>query len=343
MSRFLLLIVVLILMILVWLFLPVSDPPEITSPVEIPVIPFSVKEAADSIRQAEIRSGPLKPDNHARIVWNPEYAHQKAPCSIVYLHGYSASYGEGAPAHIRIARDLGCHLYIARLHAHGLRTNEPLQDFYADSLLTSSGYALAIGELLGEHVIVTGTSMGGTLALHLASRFPDKIDALVLLSPLIGFASKTSMLFDTSWGQRIMRLFLGGRFIFNQPENDDHARYWYGRYHIKSLMTLSHLKNELLSDDMYSRIQQPVFTGYYYKDEKHQDQVVSVSAILKIKEKLGTPDDKIQFMAFPDAGAHVISSAYRSPAHEQVYEAVTRFLKKQLVSEIPGSSNRVGR
>ncbi len=311
-----------------WLFRPGDPAPEVTLPAAIPELTFPVEQADEAIRQSELEAGPLRPDNHARIIWNPEFRDRKAPCSMVYLHGFSSSYGEGAPVHARVARDLGCHLYVSRLHAHGLRTEEPLGDFRADSLLVSAAHALAVGNLLGEKVILIGNSMGGTLALHLASEHPDAVDILILLAPLIGFDTAASYLFDRTWGRRLMRLFLRGPYLHVEPDNDDHARYWYDRYHIEALGTLKTMVRNVLEDDeIYANIHQPVFAGYFYKDDGEKDDVISVRAIREIEEKLGTPPAHREFIAFPDADAHVISSAYRTTGHEPVRKAIVLFLE----------------
>ena len=44
----------------------------------------------------------LKPDNEARIVW-ADSSRQKTAYAIVYLHGFSASLGEGDPTDTDIA------------------------------------------------------------------------------------------------------------------------------------------------------------------------------------------------------------------------------------------------
>lgn len=328
-KRILLTLAALFGLFLFWLFRPGDLPSGITLPATLPDLDFYVQQADEAVRQAELRAGPLKPDNRARIIWNPDYRGQKAPCSMVYLHGFSASYGEGAPFHARTARELGCHLYVSRLHAHGLRTSEPLKDMHADSLLASAGRAVAIGGLLGEQVILAGNSMGGTLAIHYAAMHPESVNMLILMGPLIEFKTPAARFFREAWAHRLVGLVSGGTDISYDPESDDHARYWYTWYRLEAMARLKEMQEVLLSDDVYSRITQPVFAGYYYKDEDHQDMVVSVSAIRELEEKLGTTAEKREFRAFPDADAHVISSAYRSDGHQQVSDAIVLFVRQQ--------------
>ena len=67
-----------------------------------------------------------------------------------------------------------------------------------------------------------------------------------------------------------------------------------------------------MTPEQFQKVKQPVFMGYYYKDEEHQDKVVSVPAMLAMFDELGTPADKKQKMAFPNAGEHVIASHFTS-------------------------------
>ena len=48
--------------------------------------------------------------------------------------------------------------------------------------------------------------------------------------------------------------------------------------------------------------------GYYYKDEEHQDNVVSVDAMKEMYAALGTPAALKREEAFPNSGNHVITS-----------------------------------
>jgi hypothetical protein len=48
--------------------------------------------------------------------------------------------------------------------------------------------------------------------------------------------------------------------------------------------------------------------GYYFKDEEHQDNVVSVDAMKEMFEQLGTPAGLKKSEAFPNSGNHVITS-----------------------------------
>ena len=109
----------------------------------------------------------LKEDNEARVVW-ADSSHQKTAYSVVYLHGFSASQGEGAPIHTLIADSIGANLFLARLRDHGLGTKEAFREVTPQDWIDDTKEALAIGRLLGEQVIVVSCSTGGTLSIALA-------------------------------------------------------------------------------------------------------------------------------------------------------------------------------
>ena len=339
MQRILLTLTGLVLLFLFWLFRPGPDPVDFTVPAELPVLPYGAEQIDNEIHRSELEAGPLKADNHARIIWNPEFRNRKAPCSIIYIHGFSASYGEGSPLHTQVAQAMGCHLYVSRLHGHGLRTDEPLSDMDPGEILEDAGKAVAIGNILGEEVILMGTSMGGMLSIHLASDYPESVDVLVLFAPLIEFASRSSVLFDRSWGQRIMRLLMGGPLIRFEPDSDDHRRYWYTQYRTESLGVLKTMKRELLSGPVYEQITQPVFAGYYFEDDDEQDEVVSVAAIREIRDRFGTPPEQREFHAFTRADDHVISSSYRTKGYKEVRDVLIPFLEKHTSIALPTGGN----
>src|SRR6478736_5148107 len=140
----------------------------------------------------------IKADNEARIIWN-DSTKKKTPYSVVYLHGFSASYKEGDPVHKTFAKDFGCNLYLPRLADHGIDTTDQLLQFTPDRLWESSKEALAIGKAIGEKVIVMSTSTGGTMALILAAEYPQDVYALINMSPNIAINDAAARLLNDPW------------------------------------------------------------------------------------------------------------------------------------------------
>ena len=119
--------------------------PEPDKPVWDPTLPLVPQEPLELERYiaANENRHRVKPDNEARIVWS-DSSKKKTPYSVIYLHGFSASQGEGNPVHVQFAREFGCNLFLARLADHGIDTTEQLLYFTPDRWWASSKEALAI-------------------------------------------------------------------------------------------------------------------------------------------------------------------------------------------------------
>ena len=248
----------------------------------------------------------LRDDNEARIVWANDTLKKKTPFSLVYLHGFSASQGEGAPMHEEFAKRYGCNLFLARLYGHGLNEEEALLDWTAEKFIESAKRAIAIGEQLGEKVIVMGTSTGCTAALLLASE-NSKIHSLINYSPNIDIANKDAWLLTQQWGLQLGRLVNGSNYNSWVPNEGTDNLVTY-KYRLEAAIALKSLLDAEMIEENFSKITQPLFMGYWYKNEKIQDDVVSVSRMLEMYDQLGTPEAKKRKIAFDNATNHVLAS-----------------------------------
>jgi esterase/lipase len=254
----------------------------------------------------------------------------KTDYAIVYLHGFSASQEEGRPIHTNIAREFGCNLYLSRLAGHGIDTIQPMINLTADELWESAKQALQIGKQIGKKVIVMATSTGGTLALRLASQYPNDIIALVLLSPNVAINNDKAYLLNNPWGLQIARLVTGSHYVTGTDSRPIYKQYWYWHYPLESLVQVQELIETSMTKDVFENVKQPTLMLYYYKDEKHQDSVVSVPAMLRMYGELGTPANQKIKEAMPDVGDHVMGSYIKSKDLLEVQQAVEQFMQKKL-------------
>src|SRR5882724_10326331 len=97
---------------------PEPDAPKWTN--GMPAVPQDPGLLEDYIKTQESKHK-LRVDNEARIIW-ADSTKKKTPYSVVYLHGFSASQGEGDPVHREFAKTFGCNLYLSRLADHGVDT-----------------------------------------------------------------------------------------------------------------------------------------------------------------------------------------------------------------------------
>lgn len=285
-------------------------------------------ELEKEINDAEKLHLNLRNDNEARIVWTNDTLKKKTSFSLVYLHGFSASQGEGAPMHEDFAKRYGCNMYLARLYGHGLNEEEALLDWTAEKFIESAKQAIAIGEQIGDKVIVMGTSTGCTAALLLASENPN-IHSLINYSPNIDIANKDAWLLTRQWGLQLGRFVNGSNYNSWVPNEGTDNLVTY-KYRLEAAIALKALLDVTMTEEYFSKITQPLFMGYWYKNEKIQDDVVSVSRMLEMYEQLGTPETKKRKIAFDNATNHVLASPLWNEDFETVKKETFDFAEEIL-------------
>jgi len=291
-------------------------------------LPLTLTELEKSVNDSEKQVRGLKPDNQARIVWADTLKKEKTKIAFLYLHGFSASQAEGAPVHTNIAKKYNANLYLSRLDEHGIdRGDSTMFWLNADNYEASAEKALQIAEKLGDEVVVIGTSAGGALTLFLASRHPE-IKAIVLYSPCVKLFDKTAVVLNKPWGLQIARKATGGKVQRNPSDSRDHSNYWSLTYRTEAIVNLQNLVDYTMSPRTFAEIKCPVFLAYYYKSEEEQDKTVSIPAMLKMYDELGTPSFMKEKMAFPETGAHVIASYIRSKDWQSVEKETGKFLSE---------------
>ncbi|WP_207511416.1 alpha/beta hydrolase [Longitalea luteola] len=314
------------ILIIVYLLGPNPSTPVYSS--AMPAVPAEPTALVNYIQQQEA-AHKIKPDNEARIVWANDSLKNKTEFALVYLHGFTASQGEGDPVHRDLAKKFGCNLYLSRLAEHGIDTTEPMVNLTADKYWESAKQAYAIGKQLGNKVILVGTSTGGTLALKLAAEYPE-IHALILMSPNIAINDPTAWVLNNPWGLQIARLVTGSKYLDSEDKREAYRKYWTYHYRIEAAVNLQELLETSMHKKTFERVRQPTLTLYYYKDQVHQDSTVKVSAIKEMFAQLGTPVDKKREVAMPNTGDHVIGSSIRSNDIPGVKRETERFMTEVL-------------
>lgn len=297
-------------------FDPVSDKPV--------AFTLSLTDLEQAIARDEA-AAQLKPDNEARIIWADSSRKVKTKYSIVYIPGLGASWAEGDPINKNIARTFGCNLYLARTAEHGLKSPDAFKNLTPANYAASAERALAIGKAIGDSVIVMGTSAGGMLTLFLAANHPE-IHSLILYSPCIATANPALKLATKPWGKQLLDKIMGGEHVEITHYKPDRAQYWLTRYHTNGLITLQAMMDTYMTAEQFAKVKQPLFMGYYFKDEANQDKVVSVPAMLEMFDELGTTDSQKRKVAFPNAGEHVIASHFTSGDLASVEQETRQFM-----------------
>ncbi len=321
-------ILVIIFIVLVIIYLLGPHPKKPVYSTVLPAVPSNAIALEHYIDSNELLHK-LKPNNQARIIWF-DSSKTKTKYAIVYLHGFSASEEEGKPINTNIAKEFGCNLYLSRLAEHGIDTINPMINLTADKLWESAKQALQIGKQLGEKVILMSTSTGGTLSLKLAATYPNNVYALIMMSPNIAIHDPRSFLLNNHWGLQIARTVTGSHYITATDTSAAYKQYWYWRYPLEATTQLQELIETSMTKQTFEHVTQPVLVLYYYKDEVHQDSVVSVPAMLQMFNELGTPKKLRMARAMPDVGNHVMGSYIKSKDLLEVQQAIENFMERKL-------------
>lgn len=297
--------------------------------VNFPQVPTRLTELEAYLKQREDTVVGLKPGNRAYIQWADSVNKAKTPYSIVYIHGFGASPVEGDPVHRFLATHFGANLFVTRLPEHGIQRANGMEYMTAQKLADAAGEAYQIGKSLGDSVIVVGTSMGGALTVLLASQQPE-IKAVVLYSPAIRDNGER---LDKPWTKLLMEKTMMKNKVLHQNREGEKKAYWSEDYHINGYQSLATLIYSEMNAETYSKIKQPLFLGYYFKNEGEQDFVVSVPRMLEMFGQLGTAKELKIEKAFPNAGDHVIASSITSDDWQGVLFSSIDFLEN--VAKVP--------
>lgn len=284
-------------------------------------VPLENLDSLIALRESKVPK--LKEDNHARISWAAEPG-QKSNIAICYLHGFSASQEEGDPVHSQLAERYNANLYLARLYDHGRDDINTFKDVTPQQLIDSANEAIDIASRLGDTLVVVSCSTGGTLSAYLAS-IRDDIDVLVMYSPNIDIYDKKSHLLLMPWGKQIAEMVYGGSYS-DHDYTPEQAQYWNKLYHIDGTFMLRSLLDQTMTERTFSKIDIPVFLGYYYENEENSDHVVSVEAMKLFFDKIKTPSHLKEEVAFITPRKHVLSSHLFSEDVAVVYEKTHQFL-----------------
>jgi esterase/lipase len=300
-------LVVLILLIGAYFLGPKPENPVLMPSASWTDIPDSVSQI-DSYIAAKESKTLLKPGNEARIIWADSAQPKKTKIVFMYVHGFSASPMEGDPLHREVAKKFGANLLLARVAGHGVPDSDSTYaTVTADDYYQSVENYYAIAKKLGDEVVVLGTSFGGAMSLVLAANHPE-IKALMLYGPCIAIKDPNATLLDNPWGLQMAHLITGSDYRDIPVMAPGHAENWSLHYRLEGVVAVQNLLTHAMTKEVFEKVKIPVFMGYYYKDEEHQDNVVSVDAMKEMYAALGTPAALKREEAFPNSGNHVITS-----------------------------------
>ena len=181
-----------------------------------------------------------------------------------------------------VAKSLGANVFFTRLTGHG-QDGIALSDATFSDWITDTNEAIRIGEVIGDEVILIGSSTGCSL-IHCILEVQKKVKSVIYVSPNFGPSSYKGHFLRLPGAKRFIPLILGNEHAFT-PKNSEHARCWTTRYPTKALFPV---KDAVVAASLvnHSKIKLPIL--FWFSD---YDKVVSPKATRRIISKMGNNVD----------------------------------------------------
>ena len=314
------------LLAVTWLLGPA--PPEPVFGTDLPEVPTTAAALESFIARGESQVE-LRTDNEARIVW-ADSSRRKTPVAFVYLHGFAGSYRDGYPWNVRLADTFNANIYLARYAGHGIKPPNSQVDFSPEAAWADAREALAIGEQLGEQVVLLSTSTGGTLATLLAAKFPDRVHGIINIGPNFEDDIPGAWLLNTNWGYELARLVSIDKFREVSYDNPAANQYWDTAFVSDALVELQVLVDAAVQDTVLNTLRCPVLTMYYYADAQHEDERVEVDVYPEVHGWFATPPEQIKLLPLPTPKTHFAGSEIMSEDTETPLREAVAFCRGQL-------------
>ncbi|MDC1383098.1 lysophospholipase [Candidatus Puniceispirillum sp.] len=247
-----------------------------------------------------------------QVIWSGEPG-IKTPISIIYLHGFTATAQEIRPVPERIAANLNANIYFARLAGHG-RPARMMADVSIKRWMFDVGEALKVGGLIGQKIIIMGTSTGGTLAAAAAvdKSMMKQVAGIIFISPNFAINKMAATLLTWPFARYWVPLVIG-EWQHSVPRNDQYARYWTTDYPTIALMPMAALVKAV---DELNFADTDIPALFYYSPK---DQVVIPTKTELFAERWGgiSKSIKVELLPSDDVFSHVIAGDIVSPGQTQ--------------------------
>jgi esterase/lipase len=243
---------------------------------------------------------------------------KKAPYSICYVHGFSASRKEVEPVISNVAKMLKANLFFTRLTGHGFENAEKLKTAKAQDWIKDTIECLEVAARTGDKAVLIGTSLGGALASLVAANTKYKIHSFILISPYFGIKDQKADLLAGFYGDKIAELYFKGYRSF-EPKNEEQRKYWTTTYPAGVLKQLM-IVNMAIRNLDFSRIKAPVFMAY-----SKQDEILDLNQVLTKYEQIVSQK---RIDADPNYTSHVLAGDIVNPkGNAQLQKNIYSFIK----------------
>ncbi|HOP74217.1 MAG TPA: alpha/beta fold hydrolase [Bacillota bacterium] len=235
--------------------------------------------------------------------------HRPTEQAVLLIHGFTACPYEM----LELGQFLcsrGHNVFGVRLAGHGTHVSDFAKTTGAD-WEASAQKGLEIAASLGRKVTVIGESMGGALAVLLASSYPDCVHRLVLCAPCFEIANPMAYLARYAFIRKVV------------PQTDMgvalewQRQYWYGKIPTKAVAELVTVAGK--ARKLAPEIKAPVLVI-----QAENDQMVRWQGARRFFEKLASSKKTLKLF---ESGHHNLTIDL-NPQKQQVFEWILKFIEE---------------
>lgn len=295
-------------------------PREVVPPVASVELEGDLAAISDQFAAEEAALGDVTPGVEKRIIF--QGAARKTDWAVVYVHGFSATSEEIRPVPDRVADKLGANLFYMRLTGHG-QPGAKLGVARVADWMEDLGEAVALSKMLGDKVLIMGTSTGGTLSALLAAQDESAADAYVFLAPNFGLQAAGSELLTMPLARHWVPMLVGAERSW-EPKNAQHGEFWTTTYPTAAVMPLAAV-TKAAREASYASVETPVLV--FLSDA---DTVVKPDVTRAVMANWpGAEIVALEMGVGDDPDAHVIAGSIMSPGQtDAVVEKVLDWLEQ---------------
>lgn len=137
---------------------------------------------------------------HLYFIRQPDSTVNVAP-TVVFLHGNAGNVGHRLPNAVGLYRNLGCNILMVEYRGYGLSKGFPSEKGIYMDAMAAMDFLASRTDINHDRIIVFGRSLGGAVAIDLASRpeYSCRIWCLILENTFTSIPDIAMALFKNSW------------------------------------------------------------------------------------------------------------------------------------------------
>ena len=264
------------------------------------------------LEQSEARILGITPGAEKEIVWANPATRERTRLAFVYIHGFSATRRETSPLTEKVAQQFGANVFYTRLNGHG-STGDALTKATMGDWVNDLAEAIAIGERIGDRIVLIAVSTGGTLATWGIDneRLMAKIEGMVLISPNYELQGASLGLLNMPWGKYVLPTLMGETRSF-EPSNAEHGKWWTTTYPSVAVFPMAALMKSTSEKNVTGTLVPAFFI--LSPNDKVVKPLPTIEKYNEWGSASGAPKKLLEVTNSDDPNQHVIAGDILSPS-----------------------------